>query len=81
MARSEPTVQLSLPREFVGQILDGLEVLIEEWQYTADYLETGLVRDDMMSRECSSSQEAASVAQHCRLIREMLVRQYEDAIK
>lgn len=71
MAREE-VVTLRLPRDFVGQLLDGLEVLIEQWEYTAEYMATGLVRDDMSVRECSDEDEAIKIAAYYQRIREAI---------
>ncbi|MCC6908325.1 MAG: hypothetical protein IT430_10325 [Phycisphaerales bacterium] len=51
-------VSLNLPRNFVGQLLDDLDWLIEEWDNTADYMEHGVSRDGMMIRECNDAREA-----------------------
>jgi hypothetical protein len=72
-------IQITLPREFVGQMLDGLEVLIEQWSYTAEYLETGLVRDDICSRECADPEEARSIADYYQQVLDEIQRQYQDA--
>jgi hypothetical protein len=69
------TVTLRLPRGFVGQILDGLEVLIEEWEHTAEYHETGLVRDGVCVRECTDAGEAEEMAGFYRRIREEVAGQ------
>jgi hypothetical protein len=50
-------VHLTLPHNHVGQILDGLEVLIEQWEATATYFRTGEVGDTGI-RECSDAEEA-----------------------
>jgi hypothetical protein len=69
-------VVLRLPRDFVGQVLDGLDVLIEQWDYTAEYLEHGMVRDDVLIRECSDAAEASAIAEYYRRIREAIREQY-----
>lgn len=61
MPSTDTVVELSLPRNHVGQILDGLEVLIEQWEATAAYHRTGEVRD-VVIRECSDAEEAEWIA-------------------
>ncbi len=55
-------VTLILSRNDVGQLLDGLGVLIEQWDATAEYLATGLLRDDVCIREAHDMDEARSIA-------------------
>ena len=45
-----------------GQVLDGLYHRLNVWRYTAEYLETGLVREPYEVTECSSSSEAEEIA-------------------
>lgn len=61
MPSTGTVVQLSLPRNHVGQILDGLEVLIEQWEATAAYLSSGEASDTVI-RECSDAEEAEWIA-------------------
>lgn len=61
MPSTDTVVGLSLPRNHVGQILDGLQVLIEQWQATALYLRTGQLGDEII-RECSDADEANWIA-------------------
>ena len=61
MPSTDTVVQLSLPRNYVGQILDGLEVLIEQWEATATYFRTGEIGDTEI-RECSDAEEAEWIA-------------------
>lgn len=68
-------VTLRLPRLFVGQVLDGLDVLIEQWEYTAQYHEDGLIRGDMIVRECTDEDEARWIAAFYREIRDEIERQ------
>jgi hypothetical protein len=67
------TVIFECPRDYVGQIVDGLEVLIEQWQATAEYLNTGESDADVCIRECSDAREAESIAERYREIRGFLV--------
>ena len=49
-----------LPRNAVGQILDGLDVLAEQWEATAASLAGGqLPEGDVLIRECGDAREAA----------------------
>jgi hypothetical protein len=74
-------VTFSLPDIDAGQLLDGLEVLIEQWSYTADYLETGCVRDDVSLRACHNSEEALFLSEYYASIRDSLRDQYLRALK
>jgi hypothetical protein len=78
------TVALRLPRNAVGQILDGLDVLAEQWEATAAYLVDGQASEgDVLIRECSDEREAQKIAAHYRrisgLIEEQLERGGQDA--
>ena len=53
---------LKLPSYAVMQVLDGLYHRLNVWRYTAEYLETGLVREPYEVTECSSSSEAEEIA-------------------
>lgn len=61
-------ITITLPRDFLGQIIDGLEVLIDDWRATAVWLDTGQAEIDATIRECSSSREANNLANYYRLI-------------
>lgn len=67
MPSTDTVVELSLPRNYIGQILDGLEVLIEQWDATAAYHRTGEVGDSTI-RECSDAEEAEWIAGFCEKI-------------
>ena len=67
MHPTDTVVQLSLSRNFVGQILEGLAVLTEQWDATAAYLSHGELGDQVI-RECSSAEEAESIAEFYRQI-------------
>jgi len=61
MSKSRKTsdeLTITIPRDFLGQLIDGLDVLIEQWQATADYLESGYCEEGVIIRECSSAREA-----------------------
>ena len=53
---------LKLPSHAVMQVLDGLYHRLDVWRYTAEYLETGLVREPYEIAECSDSSEAEEIA-------------------
>lgn len=61
MQSTERLVQLSLSRNHVGQILDGISVLIDQWDATTVYLRTGEVENEII-RECSRPEEAERIA-------------------
>jgi len=55
-------VILKLPRNFVGQLLDCLEVNIEDWNRTKIYLEDGDIDpDEPYVRECGNAKEAEQI--------------------
>lgn len=74
MPSTDTAVQLALPRRYVGQILDGMEVLIEQWDATAAWFRTGEV-GDITIRECSDAEEAESIAGYYREIAAEIRRQ------
>lgn len=78
MPSTDTVVELSLPRNHVGQILDGLEVLIEQWESTASYFRSGEVGEHAI-RECSDGEEAEWVAGYYREIAEEIRRQLPTA--
>jgi hypothetical protein len=55
-------ITLKLPIYAVTQVLDGLYHRLNVWRYTAEYLETDLVREPYEVAECSSSSEAEEIA-------------------
>jgi hypothetical protein len=74
--RDEPMVRLELPRNYVGQLLDGLEVLIEQWEETGRAMSgEGADTTDRVMRECSSDSEAFSIAEFYRKIYRRVVEQ------
>lgn len=75
MTTVESMVQITLPRDFVGQIVDGLNSLIEQWEATAVYLEHGEAEPDGVIRECSSAGEALAIAEYYRSIVRTIERQ------
>ena len=56
------TINLSLPALDVGQILDALQIRMEKWAYTAEYLKTGHISKPYCIEECSSADEAQRLA-------------------
>ena len=69
------TVRVSLPRNDWGQIVDGLTVMIEQWNATACYLNTGKVDDDILIREATNAHEATAIASFYERIRDEIARQ------
>lgn len=82
MQSTDTVVHLRLPRNSVGQMLDGLDVLIEQWEATAAYHRYGEVGDEVI-RECSDAEEAESIAEAygeiAAAIREQLAAADEEA--
>lgn len=66
---------ITLDRNDLGQLLDGLEVLIDQWQATATYLTTGESDPDTPIRECSNADEAQSMVQTYRRLADQLYPQ------
>lgn len=61
-------IELKLKDNHVGQIIDGLNVLIEQWDATREYMETGESKADFIIRECNDAEEAAAIADFYREI-------------
>lgn len=74
MPSTDTVVRLTLSRRHVGQILDGIEVLIEQWDSTEVWFRTGEV-GDIPIRECSDAEEAKSIAGYYREIASEIRRQ------
>jgi len=55
-------ITLKLPSYAVMQVLDGLYHRLNVWRYTAEYLETGLVKEPYEVADCSCSSEAMEIA-------------------
>lgn len=69
----EPTrASLNITDHDLGQLIDGLNTLIDDWTATATYMETGEVQTDANVRECSSADEATRIAAHYTRIRDSL---------
>ncbi len=59
----EEIVTLRLPKDFVGQMLDGLQCREDAYRATAEYLEDGsLPSADFVIEEMSDAQEAHQLA-------------------
>jgi hypothetical protein len=75
---SDRTVTLVLPRDFAGQIVDGLSVLIEQWDATAEYHEHGQTTGEpIIIREAKDANEAIWIANFYRAIRGSILEQIE----
>ena len=59
MAPTDHPVTLTLPRQDLGQLMDGIEVLIDQWEATRQYHETGEAPEGVLIREASDADEAA----------------------
>ena len=57
------TIRIDLPRNDVGQLLEGVDVLIDQWEATTEYLRTGEVREDVCIRESHDPHEAETITQ------------------
>ena len=68
-------IKLNLPALAVGQILDALYLRLETWEYTEEYLNTGLVREPYFIEECSDADEAHKIADYYKEIIESIEQQ------
>jgi len=68
-------IKLNLPALAVGQILDALYLRLETWEYTEEYLNTGLVREPYCIEECSDADEAHQIADYYKEIIESIEKQ------
>jgi hypothetical protein len=59
----EEFVTLKLPKNFVGQMLDGLRIRAESWEHTKIYLSDGVVvdPDNPYVEECNDETEAGQI--------------------
>jgi hypothetical protein len=69
-------VQISLSRNDLGQLLEGLDVLIEQWEATDIYLTSGLVPEDACIRESHSANESRAISDTYRNLRDRIREQY-----
>lgn len=76
--------QLTLDSSDVFQLLDGLKARAEQWENTAEFLQTGLVTDiSSCITECGRAEEADKVGLHYRelisAIEEQITKQTSDS--
>lgn len=62
------TVNLTMSQNEVGQLIEGIEVLIEQWESTERFLVTGIPEEDACIREAHRPEEAAAIASDYRKI-------------
>ena len=75
---SDRTVTLVLPRDFAGQLTDGLSVLMEQWDATAEYHEHGQTTGEpIIIREANDADEAIWIANFYRAIQTLILEQIE----
>ena len=74
----EKFVTLRLPRDDVGQILDGLTERMIIWKATEEYLETGFSHFGDCIEECSHAEEARFIAQYYEKIIDLIYKQLEN---
>ena len=67
-----------LPDNDVGQLLDGIDVLIKQWEATARFLRTGECDVEVCVRECHNPSEAEAIAATYRRIRAVIFDQYQN---
>ena len=70
-------VTLRLPRNDVGQIIDGLTQRMIIWKTTEEYLETGYSHHGDCIEECSDPEEARFIAQYYKNIIDSINKQLE----
>lgn len=75
---NDPVIDLRLPSNFVGQILDGLEKLAEDWEFTSRCGTTGFctTEGDLHMRDCNGPHEATRIAEFYREIIDSIRAQY-----
>ncbi|MGB2808048.1 MAG: hypothetical protein WBC22_09915 [Sedimentisphaerales bacterium] len=74
----EKFVTLRLPRNDVGQIIDGLTERVKIWRTTEEYLETGYSHLGDFVEECSKPEEARFIAQYYEKIIDLIQNQLEN---
>jgi len=70
-------VTLRLPRNDVGQIIDGLTERMVIWKTTEEYLKTGFSHLGDYIEECSDPEEASFVARYYEQIIDLINTQLE----
>lgn len=71
-------VTLRLPRNDVGQILDGLTQRMIIWKATEEYLQTGFSHYGDNIEECSDPEEARFIAEYYEKIIDLINEQLEN---
>ena len=74
----ENFVTLRLPRNDVGQIIDGLTERVIIWRTTEEYLETGYSHLGDFVEECSDPEEARFIAQYYEKIIDLIQNQLKN---
>ena len=74
----EKFVTLRLPRNDVGQIIDGLRERMIIWKATEEYLETGISHFGDCIEECSDPEEARCIAEYYEKIIDLINIQLEN---
>jgi hypothetical protein len=57
-ARMDEYVTIRINRDDLGQIADGLQVLLEQWQATRAYFRDEASPQDVIIRDCNDLEEA-----------------------
>ena len=73
----EKFVTLRLPRNDVGQIIDGLTERMIIWRTTEEYLEAGFSHLGDFTEDCSDPEEARFIAQYYEKIIDLIHNQLE----
>jgi len=68
-------VTLSMSRNDAGQLLEGIDILVDQWEATVEYLATGRIREDICIRESHSLHEAEKITSIYRGLRETVSHQ------
>lgn len=68
---------ITLSDDEIGQLLEGIEVLIEQWENTEQYLRNGTFREDVCIRESHKSSEAQAIAATYRKLHSSIREQYQ----
>jgi hypothetical protein len=74
----EDFVTIRIPRDDVGQIIDGLTERMIIWRTTEEYLEVGYSQLGDFIEECSDPEEARFIADYYEKIIEFLKKQLEE---
>jgi len=71
-------VTLHIRSDIALMLIDGLRVLIEQWEYTADYIISGMVRDDVLCRDCNDPNEARMIAEDYENVLQSILKQFRE---